>query len=334
MLKANETQGAQTVVITETSTNMLSSLVEQVVGADQIRDSGETLEVLPRIFLQHIVASGLNSDEKIKIFQKSMIPFYDIQTVSFVLGNKVRWVAGDRRRTEKDGYLVFTVYKHWDKIKEALDTKEELPTDLKELTIERVKEYIGTLHAEFAKRGIVDPYYEKVSAVIASALKDRNISESDHIALLHDQLLKQGQQKERDAFNNNLLSFIAQKFDAELYDYLDAFKKEKSLKYLLIAGGGIHNQQMRTSLLSQGYVIAKKVGVEVDDTSLSSLIMEKKGKLLTLLKTIKKDQPVKGVYTMLFGVHKSAKPKHVKRIKQCNKPRHYCRTIKRKSCCL
>ena len=285
LLNADSNKGSQTIVITETGANSLGCLVEQEAGAVQAEDSQETLEIFPRMFLRKLFAPGSTVDAKSEIFKNSIEPFNNIGTASFVLNNKLRWIAGDRNRTEQDAYLSFTIYKHWDKIINAIESKEELPKELEELRIGNVREYIDILHAEFEKHGIKDPYSQKIIDVIDAAVTTKKVEKSDHFACLHKHLLESGNDTIRDEFNNNMISFISQKFDSELLMYLNAFEKDQSLHSALIFAGSEHNNQVRNFLLAKGYTIVEKAGIQ-DDTLLDSCLKDRT-KLTTVLESIK-----------------------------------------------
>jgi len=285
LLNADSKAGAQTVVITETGANIFGSLVEQEAGAVQAEESEEALEIFPRMFLRKLLAAGSTVDEKLEIFKKSIQSFNIVNTASFVLDNKLRWIAGDRNRTEHDRHVSFTTYKHWDKIIEALESKEELPKELADLQIDSVKHYIETLHAEFEKSGMRDPYHQRLIDVIDAAVATKKVKDSDHLAYLHKYLLENGKTHIRDEFNNTMLSFISQKFDGELFTYLNAFEKDQSLNSAFIFAGSHHCDQLKNALSAQGYAVVEKAGLQ-DDTSLEECLKDT-AKLTSVLENIK-----------------------------------------------
>lgn len=295
LIGLNPTQGAQTVVITELDNNSFGCLVEQEAGATEIPQTGnETFHVLPRLFLRHLFEQGTSVDSKMEIFETAMQPFNDMPAASFVLSNNTRWVAGDRRRTAQDAHLVFTTYRFWSQIKTALQTDEwssdQTPEDIaiiKNLTIGNVKDYIETLHAEFEKYGLTDAYYNNIMSVITTILQTTRLSESDHIALLHEHLLNTGQKELRDQFSSNLLSFISQKFDVELYDYLEAFEKDKTLNTAINITGAAHSNEIKTFLIKRGYTIEKKAGIEL----VVGTVQEEQEQFEHILKNINNNVP-------------------------------------------
>jgi hypothetical protein len=222
------------------------------------------------------------------------------------LDNNLRWIVGDRFRTQQDSYLAFDVYQHWEKIVAALDAQEELPEEQEQATVGYVKEYIDTWHATFEKHGIVDPYYQKISDVIAAALATGDVEESDHIALLHQHLVENNKKDLRDKFNNAICSFISQKFDVELRVYLTEFNNDQALTCAFVIAGGAHNDQLREFFVAQGYVMVDQAGTDIND--LRGLFEDKtKKKLTDLLQTIKSNCPFVNMQELL-GVNVNAIP--------------------------
>lgn len=257
----DEAHGKQTVVITETSANSFGSSFEQEAGAAAPQLT-ETIEAAPRCFLRHIIAAGTTPEEKTAIFTSRIEPFNGISTASFSLANKARWIAGDRARTQQDFDLSFTILEEQDNIKNALEAGEEIPENLRSLTIHMLKEYTTALHQQFQEYGICDAYHDQLSLVIEQALATGNITEDDHIALLYAHLEKTDQAAARDTFNNNLLCFISQKLDCELNNYFDAFNSDANLTYAFFIMGAAHNEYIAKQLISQGYTKEMQAGLE------------------------------------------------------------------------
>ena len=283
LLNADLNKGTETIVITETDTNSFGCLVEQEAGAIQAEDNPETLEIFPRMFLRKLLALGSTVDEKLAILKESVQPFNNINTASFVLNNKLRWIAGDRSRTENDSHLCFTIYKHWDKIIKAIESKEELPKELTEIQIDNVKKYIDILHTDFQRNGIADSYRQKIINVIDDAVATKKVKESDHFAYLHKYLLESDKDTLRDEFNNNMIAFISQKLDSELLAYLNEFQKDPKLNSALIFAGSEHCEQVKNYLQAKGYAVIERAGLV--DVSVEVCLKDKE-KLTTLLENI------------------------------------------------
>lgn len=291
--------GAQTVVITECADSAFGCIAEQEMGADVVRENGEMGEVMPRIFLQHIFASGSTVDEKLAIFQKAIQPFNGIQTASFMMKNQVRWIAADRFRKEKDRYLSFEIYLHYQDIKKSLEAHEELPAEFKELTIGNVSDYLKTMDEQCKECNITQNYYTKIVEVITAVLATNKLKESDHFALLHDYLMTSGQSQVRDELNNNVLCFIAHKFDIELQHYINAFTQDSELSCLIVQAGGVHNEYVRTLLSSKGYVMTAKTGSDVLASSRGEDLL-RDGKIAEFLNIVKDNPAVTDIRELGF----------------------------------
>lgn len=283
-------RGAQTLVITECPANYLICLAEQEVGAFAMNDSEETIEILSRMFLRQLLTPGADIDEKFEIFKTAVKPFGNMEAVLFELNNKVRWIAADRLRTDEDELLGFRIYQHWKQMRDEIRSGNELPGSLNSATVGNVRRYIEVLHAAFEQYDLVDTYYPIVYGVITEALARKHVTEADHLAVLHAHLVESGNGETRDRFNNNLISFISQKFDAELFEYLAAFEKHEELKYAFVWVGGEHSKQLRAVLLSKGYNVVEEAGEKLDDRFMHSCI-EDASKLTELFDALKKDSP-------------------------------------------
>jgi len=284
--KLDPKNGSQIVIITETDHDHFNDIVE----GDLVGNDNNTLAVLPQMFIQRIVSSETNENKKHAIIiKKAVKPFNSTTTVSFLLNNGIRWIAGDTHRTDKDYSLIFTIYQKLNEIKETLEKKLELSSELKEFSIGNVKEYIKALHDEFEKRHIIDPYYKKVLDIINTVLKTKALSESDHIALLYGYFSQSGQTELQEELLLNLMGFISQKFDTELFDYLETFEKDASLNCLLVMAGGAHNEQLKVLLSSKGYSIVKTTGI--DHTRVISLSKQPSLKNLSEILTMLKNNP-------------------------------------------
>lgn len=281
-------KAAQMVVITETGAHAFGRLFEEEAGAIGIREMGETLEILPRIFLHRLFEPLFSVGEKTELLTTANKPFA-AHGASYVLNNNVRWVVADLLRNDQDRHLAFGIYKNWKNIITSINAQEELPETLAELTIGAVKQYITKLHTLFQEQAIVDPYYQKVVNVITTALATEKIHESDHFALLH-KYLAESNPSERDEFNNNMICLISQKFDVELRMYLRAFEEDPMLNYAFIIAGGEHNQQMRVFLEAQGYSVVEEAGIN-DSTEDLVAAIQNKAKLTDLLKAVELNSP-------------------------------------------
>ena len=273
LLHTDALKGSHALVITETGNNPLCCCVEEEAGAAPVQDNQETLEVLPRLFLQHIFMSGVTIDEKLDLFKQAIEPFNNIPTASFLLQNNVRWVAGDRNRTEKDAYLSHQLREEWQEIVDAINADIALPQDSAELTVEAVKEYAHTLHAEFEQGGIVDTWFQKIVDLIDAALASKKLRMDDHFARLYAYL---DSDDARDELNTTMLCFLAQKFDLELRMYLNAFDDDQNMGYAFIQAGAAHNDQMRLFLAQKGYALVEQAGVSV----LGDVLLEKNPKIV------------------------------------------------------
>ena len=264
LLTLNQQKGAQTVVISETNLKDLGRHFEEELGLVETQDhDDETIHVMPRLFLKTLLAPAATVDEKNALFSSSVKPFNDTPAASFVFNNQMRWIVGDTWRKEKDNFLSFTVYKHWKNILESLKNKEEMPTELTELSIANVKEYIGLWHDEFVKKNIHDLYAKQITATIDKTLKTGNLSVSDHIATVHEYLRNHRKILASDALNNNFINFISLKTDLELQGYVKEFEKDPTLKYLIMNFGDIHTQHIKNMLRKGGYTITAHNGYTV-----------------------------------------------------------------------
>lgn len=290
--------GGQYIVITETDDNSFGCLAEEEMGAIGARDTAETMHVLPRIFLHRLFVPASTINARGELLKAAIKPFNAIPAVSFVLDNNVRWIVGDRFRTQQDAYLAFEVYQNWKKIVAAVEAQENLAKEQEEVTIGYVKEYIDTWHAVFEKHGIVDSYHKKISDVIAAALATGDIQEADHLALLHKYLVEGDKKALRDEFNNAIIAFISQKFDVELRTYLNEFNNDQALTDAFVIAGGAHNEQLREFLVAQGYIMVEQAGIDINDTK--ALFQDKtKTKLTDLLQAIKKNSPFVNMQELL-----------------------------------
>ena len=293
--------GSQCVVITETNPNSCSCLVEEEAGAIGERDTGETLDVVPRIFLRRLFAPVSTVNARISLFNNFQ-PFNTTHAVSFVLDNNVRWIVGDRARTKQDAYLSFYVYRNWQQIVDAIKTQSNLPQEHVGTTIGYVREYINELHGILQEHGIVDHYYQKISDVITNALATRQVQESDHYAFLHKHLIDSDNEALRDELNNTMIFFISQKFDVELRSYLTEFNNDQTLRYAFVVAGGEHNKQLRESLVSQGYMIAEQAGLGDNSDTIFDECWHDRLKLTGLLEIIYTHPPFVN-FEKLLGVN-------------------------------
>lgn len=313
LMHLDEARGAQWVVITETSTNTFSCLAEEEAGAIGARDTGETRDVLPRLFLRHIFAPASTVDTKIALLG-TLQPFNATPAASFVMSNKVRWVVGDRYRTHQDAYLSFDVYKNWKEITAAVDAQEELPESQAAVTVGHVKNYANMLHTNLQDHGITDDsYYQKVSDVINGALATNGVHESDHLAFLHKHLIESGNSNLRYEFNDAVIALISQKFDAELRAYLNEFANDRTLKYAFILAGGYHNQYARELLESQGYSVEQQAGMHPDVDA----FLDDKNKLTDLLEVTRNNSPFVNMQELLgVNVQDISEPNSISYAKQ------------------
>lgn len=284
LLALDPQKGAQTVVITEINPAILGSLLEEEAGlVDTQEQKDETVQVMPRLFLKTMLAPAKTVDEKVALFQSSVIPFNDVPAASFIFGNGLRWIAGDTR-TEKDKFLSFTVYKHWKSILESISKKEDMPEALSSLTIAHVKEYVKTWHDLFVSHGIADPYGLKIMATIDTAVKAGNLSSSDHIATVHAYLRNHGKIAASDALNNNFIRFTSLKPDLELRMYVESFEKNPMLKYLIIHFGNEHTKIVRNLLRKDGYHVVKQVGCNFPEPKTTNDVKKQTMQALQFLK--------------------------------------------------
>lgn len=297
LLDLNPEKGAQTVVITETSANSLGGLFEQESDLVEKQDNqDETIQVMPRIFMRTILAPATTADEKLALFQESIKPFNDIPAASFVFDNGMRWIAGDTTRTQKDKFLVFTIYDHWQSILDSIKINEDMPPDLAELSITNVKEDISFWHDEFVKHGLDDPYAQEILRSINTGVQAGNLSESDHIAALHAYLHNNDKQAERAALNNNILKLVSLKNDLELKRYLTVFEQDNQLKHIIMNFGDIHMQLIKKRLLDTGYVMVAQSGHTVCSEIASK--DEAKKEIAQSLEVLKKHQNLVQVDTL------------------------------------
>lgn len=292
LLTINPLHAKPITVVTESGA--AKNIINEELGFIPKTNDYDTTNTIPRSFIHAITKNGLSPQEKDKIICKNRQKFQNLPSACFNLPNGVRWIIGDRQRNNIDLYLMFTVHKKWKNIQKAIVCNKKLPKEEAKQTIACVLNYIEYLNSAFMKHDIspeYKEYYKHLKIIFDYVLEKPGIRPTDHISRLHEYLCTSGEQTLNDVFNDNLVSFIAFKFDVELLLYFNAFNHDSTLNCMVFIAGGMHNHYLKNSLAQAGYVVVKQNGINACDYDLLDACLLKQKKLSEWLNLMQQRLP-------------------------------------------